>query len=51
MSDLKKILDAKSLIVHKDIKDYKEMRFQRTGEYIPIGIKQNRYFACFWSRV
>ncbi len=51
MSDLPKILAAKSLIVHKDIKDYKEIRFQRTGEHIPLGLKQNRYFACFWERV
>jgi len=51
MSDLSKILAAKSLIVHKDIKDYKEIRFQRTGEHIPLGLKQNRYFACFWERV
>ncbi|NBO99645.1 MAG: hypothetical protein EBU90_05900 [Proteobacteria bacterium] len=51
MSDLEKVLNAKSLIVHKGIKDIKEMRFQRSGEHIPIGIKQDRYFACFWSRV
>ena len=51
MDDLPRVLKAKSLIVHKGIKDLKEMRFQRFGEHIPIGIKQNRYFACFWSRV
>lgn len=51
MSDLPKILNAKALIVHKGIKDYKEMRFQRAGEHIPMGLKQNRYFACFWDRV
>ena len=51
MSDLPQILAAKSLIVHKDIKDYKEMRFERTGEHVPLGLKQNRYFACFWKRV
>jgi hypothetical protein len=51
MTDLPRVLAAKSLIVHKDIKDYKEMRFQRSGEHIPIGLKQIRYFACFWSRV
>lgn len=51
MSDLPRVLEAKALLVHKDIKDIKEMRFQRFGEHIPIGIKQNRYFACFWSRV
>lgn len=51
MSDLEKILNAKALIVHKDIKDKKEMRFERVGEHIPLGLKQNRYFACFWKRV
>lgn len=51
MSDLPRVLKAKSLIVHKGIKDIKEMRFQRFGEHIPIGIKQERYFACFWTRV
>tara|TARA_B100001778_G_scaffold258299_2_gene218536 strand:+ start:353 stop:841 length:489 start_codon:yes stop_codon:yes gene_type:complete len=51
MSDLEKILRAKSLIVHKDIKDKKELRFERFGEHIPSGLKQNRYFACFWKRV
>mgnify|MGYP003967657277 CR=1 FL=1 len=51
MTDLPEILKSKELIVHKDIKDYKEMRFQRQGEHIPLGLKQNRYFACFWKRV
>ena len=50
MSDLSKILKAKELIVHKDIKDIKEMRFKRYGEHVPMGLKQNRYFACFWER-
>lgn len=51
MTDLPRVLAAKNLIVHKDIKDYKEMRFERYGEHIPLGLKQNRYFACFWKRV
>lgn len=51
MTDLPTVLKAKALIVHKDIKDYKEMRFERVGEHIPLGLKQNRYFACFWKRV
>ena len=51
MTDLPDVLKAKELIVHKDIKDYKEMRFQRQGEHIPMGLKQDRYFACFWKRV
>lgn len=50
MSDLPKVLKAKQLIAHKDIKNLKEMRFERVGEFIPIGIKQQRYFACFWKR-
>ena len=50
MSDLKNVLNAKQLIVHKDIKNYKEMRFERIGEHIPLGLRQNRYFACFWKR-
>lgn len=51
MSDLPTVLRAKQLIVHKEIKDTKELRFERFGEHIPIGLKQNRYFACFWKRV
>ena len=50
MSDLEKILRAKELIVHKGIKNIKEMRFTRHGEHIPMGLKQDRYFACFWER-
>ena len=50
MTDLPKILRAKELIVHKDIEDYGEIRFKRTGEYYPMGLKQNRYVACFWER-
>ena len=50
MTDLPKILRAKELIVHKDIEDYGEIRFKRAGEYYPMGLKQNRYVACFWER-
>jgi hypothetical protein len=50
MKDLPQILKAKALIVHKDIQDYKEMRFERMGEHIPMGLRQNRYFSCLWSR-
>jgi len=50
MKDLPKILKAKELIVHKGIKDYGEMRFQRNGAHIPIGLKQDRYFSCLWQR-
>lgn len=51
MKDLPQILNAKALIVHKDIQDYKEMRFERMGEHIPMGLRQNRYFSCLWGRV
>ena len=51
MSDLPQVLNAKQLIIHKGIKDYKEMRFERSGEHIPLGLRQVRYFACFWRRV
>ena len=51
MTDLPKVLRAKELIVHKDIKDYGEIRFERAGAHYPLGLKQTKYFACFWSRV
>lgn len=51
MSDLSKVLQAKALIVHKGIKDYKEIRFERMGEHIPMGLRQNRYFGCMWKRI
>lgn len=51
MTDLPKVLQAKALIVHKDIKDYKELRFERHGEHVPMGLRQNRYFGCIWKRV
>ena len=49
-SDLDKIMRAKQLIVHKDIKDKREMRFSKFGEPFPMGLRQNRYFGCFWER-
>jgi hypothetical protein len=51
MKDLPRVLKAKSLIVHKGISDYKEMRFQRSGEFVPVGLRQDRYFACLWNRI
>jgi len=51
MTDLPKILRAKSLIIHKTIKDYGIMRFERSGEHFPMGLKQDRYFGLFWERV
>ena len=49
-TDLHKMVRAKELIVHKDIKDLKEMRFKKMAEPFPMGLKQNRYFGCFWER-
>jgi len=49
-SDLDKISRAKELIVHKDIKDLKEMRFTKSGEPFPMGLRQIRYTGCFWQR-
>jgi len=49
-TDLGKIMRAKEMIVHNDISDETEMRFQRTGEPFPMGLKQTRYFGCFWER-
>jgi hypothetical protein len=51
MKDLPLVLNAKSLIVHKNIKEYKELRFERMGEHTPMGLRQDRYFACMWRRV
>ena len=51
MVDWPKIKAAKYLIVHKDLEQYGTMRFQREGEHFPMGLKQNRYFGCFWKRV
>lgn len=49
-TDLPKIMRAKELIVHKDIKELREMRYKKFGEPFPMGLKQNRYFSCFWER-
>lgn len=48
-TDLSKINRAKEIIVHKGIKDLQEMRFKKFGEPFPMGLRQNRYFGCFWS--
>lgn len=50
MSDLASVLRAKELIVHKDIKDKKELRFIPDGEFIPLGLRQSRYFGMIWKR-
>lgn len=49
-TDLNKIKRAKELIVHNNIKDNQEMRFARAGEPYPMGLRQTRYFCCFWTR-
>jgi hypothetical protein len=49
-TDLDKIRRAKEIIVHKDIKDLQEMRFRRSGEAFPLGLRKIRYFGCFWER-
>lgn len=49
-TDLDKIMRAKEIIVHKDIKDIMEMKFKKFGEPFPMGLKQSRYYGCFWER-
>lgn len=49
-TDLDQIMRAKELIVHKDISTLREMRFKKHGEPFPMGLKQKRYFGCFWER-
>lgn len=49
MSDLQKINRATQLIVHKGIQTTQEMRFQKFGQPFPMGLRQNRYAACFWE--
>jgi hypothetical protein len=51
MTDLPQVLRAKELIVHKDIKNYGEIRFERSGAHYPMGLQQTKYFACFWGRI
>jgi len=51
MKDLPLVLKAKQLIIHDGIKEFKEIRFERAGEHIPMGLRQNRYFGCLWKRV
>ena len=49
-TDLSKIQRANYLIVHNDISATKEMKFQQFGDAFPMGLKQTRYFGCFWER-
>ena len=49
-SDLAKINRAKELIVHKTIKDIQgPMKYKKIGQPFPVGLRQDRYFACFWG--
>jgi len=49
-TDLDKVMRAKYLSVHKNIKDVKEYRFTRFGEPWPMGLRHYRYYGCFWQR-
>ena len=49
-TDLAKINRAKELIVHKTIKDIQgPMKYKKIGQPFPVGLRQDRYFACFWG--
>lgn len=48
--DLPKINRAKELVAHKGIKDSQSpMRFKKIGQPFPVGLRQDHYYACFWS--
>lgn len=49
-SDMDKVMRAKYLLVHQDIETIREYRFVMFGEPFPMGLRQNRYFGCFWQR-
>lgn len=49
-SDLDKVMRAKQLIAHKNIKDDLELKFKKWGEPFPVGFHKERYWACFWER-
>lgn len=49
-SDLDKVMRAKYLLVHKNIEELREFKFTKFGEPFPMGLRQNRYFGCFWQR-
>jgi hypothetical protein len=48
--DLDKVLRAKELIVHKEINDDLELRFQKWGEPFPVGFHKERHWCMFWER-
>jgi hypothetical protein len=49
-SDLDKVMRAKYLLVHDTIKELRHFKFTKFGEPFPMGLRQNRYFGCFWQR-
>tara|TARA_Y100000114_G_C11656312_1_gene276763 strand:- start:173 stop:658 length:486 start_codon:yes stop_codon:yes gene_type:complete len=49
-SDLDKVMRAKFLHVHKNISELRDYKFTKFGEPFPMGLRQNRYFGCFWQR-
>lgn len=49
-SDMDRIMRASYLIVHNEITDIRAFKFVRSGEPFPMGLRQNRYFGCFWKR-
>lgn len=50
LSDLDNVLQANFLIAHDAINQIKELRYERLQEPSTFGFKQDRYFACLWSR-
>jgi len=49
-TDLDRIQRAKFLHVHQNIKELRDYKFTQFGEPFPMGLRQNRYFGCFWQR-
>lgn len=49
-TDLDKVMRAKYLLVHQNIETLREYKFTMFGEPFPMGLRQNRYFGCFWER-
>lgn len=49
-SDLDKVMRAKYLLVHDNIEALRHFKFTKFGEPFPMGLRQNRYFGCFWQR-
>lgn len=49
-TDLERIMRAKYLLVNNTIKDKRQYKFTMFGEPFPMGLRQYRYFGCFWQR-